>query len=590
MNGYYQFKEAMLRRAMELWGIQDRNTIDPIIDLLLEVFAYEISKIHHDIKDSDQHLLGRLSRILVSSKLSLPSPAHALVVMETESDDELEVNDAFRFYTSRIEKGGEAYEINFSPLYSERIIKGHVEYLLVNNQVSAKDDLGFRNVIGSVSDDHRTPNHEIFVGIDISQETLDNITQLPLCVMSTNKELSSYISLIEVMEMSGNVLTKESVFEKKNNSNSIELNQLDVCDYYSNYLYYIQLDGASRGKRTLSDIGFYDEEEGQDQSYYWIRLKFPENFNQSALEEISVTLNTLPLINKTMVKLEHNVRNKGRIIPLKYGANSKFLGVRNLEDNGGNRYVSLEESTENIKKGTYSLYFGELEKFDNRSAKDIVTKALQSIQEEASSFYSLDAENIERELSDISKILSRLDVKYSDRASSFDDRTYLITNPFDGVYNYGLEYWVTQAEKANGLAANTILQPYRSDAFKESSIVLLTETVGGRKINSEQERINSLRYGLLTKDRLVTKEDIKSYVKHALGDRCKHVEVKKGVAISSLPSRGLLRTIDVDLVIDENLSSENRRQLEYFLVNAIKKRSMHTTNYRVRIINKKEDE
>ena len=70
-------KDEILKYAMGLWGITDARDMDPVLDLLLDVFAYESFKLHEYVEDSDAKILSRLSRILVASKWSLPKPAHA---------------------------------------------------------------------------------------------------------------------------------------------------------------------------------------------------------------------------------------------------------------------------------------------------------------------------------------------------------------------------------------------------------------------------------------------------------------------------------------------------------------------------------
>lgn len=78
-NRYIEIKDRILRHAMELWGISDSRDMDPVVDLLLDVFAYEVAQLYQDVKASDSRLLYQLSRILIDSKWSLPMPAHALM-------------------------------------------------------------------------------------------------------------------------------------------------------------------------------------------------------------------------------------------------------------------------------------------------------------------------------------------------------------------------------------------------------------------------------------------------------------------------------------------------------------------------------
>lgn len=38
-NRYIEIKDRILRHAMELWGISDSRDMDPVVDLLLDVFC-----------------------------------------------------------------------------------------------------------------------------------------------------------------------------------------------------------------------------------------------------------------------------------------------------------------------------------------------------------------------------------------------------------------------------------------------------------------------------------------------------------------------------------------------------------------------
>lgn len=50
-------KERILKQAMEFWGVSDIRDMDPVIDLLLEVFAHESNKLHQEIEQSDSRIL-----------------------------------------------------------------------------------------------------------------------------------------------------------------------------------------------------------------------------------------------------------------------------------------------------------------------------------------------------------------------------------------------------------------------------------------------------------------------------------------------------------------------------------------------------
>lgn len=74
---------------------------------------------------------------------------------------------------------------------------------------------------------------------------------------------------------------------------------------------------------------------------------------------------------------------------------------------------------------------------------------------------------------------------------------------------------------ANGFNEHTLIQQFNIEKYDASGIMLRTCMQGGTTHDGEQELINSLRYGLLSRERIISKEDIKSYLLHKLG---KYVE------------------------------------------------------------------
>ena len=109
---------------MALWGIDDRDKVDPIIEMLLDVFAYEMSRLNEEIKVSDGKLLERLARILVDEKWSLPSPSHGLLQM-IPLEEELEVDRKTQFYHTKMDQG-ETRDIFFTPIRTHTLLSGFV--------------------------------------------------------------------------------------------------------------------------------------------------------------------------------------------------------------------------------------------------------------------------------------------------------------------------------------------------------------------------------------------------------------------------------------------------------------------------------
>lgn len=100
-------KERIVKQAMDFWGVSDIRDMDPVIDLLLEVFAHESNKLYQEIEQSDSRILHRLSRILIGNKWTLPKPAHALMTITPNHGEccELDAEDHFMQRKTYLAKG-----------------------------------------------------------------------------------------------------------------------------------------------------------------------------------------------------------------------------------------------------------------------------------------------------------------------------------------------------------------------------------------------------------------------------------------------------------------------------------------------------
>ena len=97
---FYTLKNRILHNAMDLWGVKDLQNADPVLDLLTDIFAYELSKLYQEVEVSNAQLLHRLSSILVDNKWTLPLPSHGLFrIFPNEEVETVQPNN--HFYTTK---------------------------------------------------------------------------------------------------------------------------------------------------------------------------------------------------------------------------------------------------------------------------------------------------------------------------------------------------------------------------------------------------------------------------------------------------------------------------------------------------------
>ena len=588
---YKSIKERLKRRAMGLWGIDDMDKIDPIIEMLLDVFAYELARVNDEIKISDGKLLERLARILVDDKWSLPSPAHALLKM-VPIENELEVHRKSQFYHPKMEEG-RIKDIFFTPLKSHKLLSAHVRCIAFGEQLIIRDEDAVVEFTVDSLKDKRTDDYTVWAGIKIDKKLLDPQTKLPICLLLKDSILDSHLRTVQVHDSKGTPLKVQNMVDSEDASEKEHYSEM-INRFYQNYLYEIDIEEAEKEQKSISaqfsEIFDPVDLEDFDEKLFWIKLTLPVTFDRSELEKLEVTLNVFPIVNRKFVYKQHTIARNGRLVslPTDLEGHDFFLNLENLQDDNGVVFSPVLDSDINDLSGTYSLYFGNTDRFDQRNAKGSLDRMIQTVREEGSAFSAIGYDLLNAHLEDLSEKIDVLEKKvntsYKNIVGSLE-KQYLVTEPFENTTSFECEFWKTNANAANGISEQTNLSQYQNVEVQSNTISLQTETVGGIIRTTTKEKINSLRSGIITRERIVSKEDIKAFVKAMIGSTLESVDVRAGVAISPKKKEGLMRTthVTVKFSSQHTMNVENKKRMAHFIQSELEHRSVQSIPYQVEI-------
>lgn len=580
-------KEDMVERSMELWGIEDAELIDPVIELLLDVFSYEFAKIEQDIKISDSKLLERISKILVQESWSLPLPAHALL-RAVPSNEFLDVNRNTQFYIQKMIQGDQFTDLFFTPLHTHKLINGHIACVAKHKSIQFFDNRGRELLEAPTRGDKKIDDYTVWLGIEIDNDILKDVEKLPLALVLRDSDIDRYLKLIKCFDTDGNNLETTTITSSKQSTREHYFDE--VIRYYQNYLYEVELKSETTKTKVSAQFESYFFEEDIEEfnnELFWIKVEFPVAFNQSELDKLSISMNTFPIVNRKIQYKQHSIKRNGKIASLRT-INEHFLNVESLMDNEGRIYNNTLTNDINNLKGTYSLYFGELEQFDERNAKAILEQVIQTVREEGSSFSAIGYDLLNAYLEDLNEKLNVIERKVSvgyKNISSNSNRQYLLTIPHDDSTSLECQFWTTDANEANGILTNKVLGQFQTSELIPQTIRLQTDTVGGSIKDDAKEKISNLRYGLLSKDRIVSSEDVKEFVRKSVGKSVESVQVSSGVGISIHKKGGLIRTtnVNIHLTNDKVHTSENKKRLSNSLQQELEQKSVHNLPYTVSI-------
>ena len=571
---------------MDLWNITDLRQVDPVIDLILDVIAYNSSRLHQNISDSDSSVLHRLACLLVPQQWSLPMPSHALLSVEPKDDESRLLTPQDRFYTRKMmfEKGW--VDLDFSPLSNYPLVNAKIKGLSYDSRVmysyeGSLQETELSNVV--------VPSEDgvVWIGLEMTKSLLRSTHNLVLCVLLEDNNLTPFLRDVQVYDGVGeklDVSVPQFPLEHSEKYHYFD----EISDYYANNFIQISLDSKALSSNPFStypsEWEVSDEDGDEGNKLVWLKLKFPVMFNHVDLGKIRFLLNTYPVVNRTLITVQHNFARKGNIVALPCKENRFLLNVESFHDDANHQYVDIAHNYSESSIGTYSLYFGNIERFDSDNARILINKLIQLIHEDGSAFESLEIDTLTDQLNNLYDNIENIEKSIFDftQAKSIP-RAFLFTHPYKKTSEVEVSYWTTDAEVANGLDSRTVVYQSDNDKFSTSGLLFQTTTKQGNAHESERDLINRLRYGLLSKDRIVTREDIKSFVFFRLGKQVKSVDIRDGIAISSDVRRGIIRTTEVRIELSRTSKEEgiDLPAMTSFLEDELSKRSINNTPYKI---------
>lgn len=136
---------------------------------------------------------------------------------------------------------------------------------------------------------------------------------------------------------------------------------------------------------------------------------------------------------------------------------------------------------------------------------------------------------------------------------------------------------------AHQLRSGLPLVQFEGTGVRAESLQLLTKPSGGRKAADQGNLLQAYKYALMTRDRIVTEDDIRNFCRHELGQRAADITVKRGVMASPHPKEGLKKTTDIHITQAPNhrYTTEEWELTHRQLLQKLKTRSSILTHFRV---------
>ncbi|MCT6869883.1 MAG: type VI secretion system baseplate subunit TssF [Apibacter sp.] len=581
MDTKEKIKDRILRRAAQTWGYTDselETSFDPIVALLLEACASELEKISSELNNSRSRIIERLLEIMSPEINTGIVPARSIIHLEPiENNYTVSVEHQFR--SKKVIQNiydplqPIVKDIYFGTTLPFILSKAKLEYIAFGNSLYSLKRIIHKDPI--TKENRFLKNGSLWLGINCP-EGIDKIEKLMFFtdVRSSQREIfynylkqaKFYINDQEIPYKEGfNVENYTIDIDAVVNKNYNKINQLysEVNDFYSDKFFHFTKDIIIKDEvfkvpdELINIFGDKVTSMNEAGNIIWLQVQFPEVVINETFENVMFYINAIPVINKRLLTQNQTIGSFINYIPL--SSDDIFLDLDSINDSRGYQYHIKEFSEGNLDIGDATLRHTGVTRFDERNASELIQYLIELLKDESASFTVIGGDFIDGTIKEINKSIATLEQHIKEKKFTKSNFPYAIIRPKStAVKNdndfFTVSYWVTNGDEANDLKVGTHLDCIGTSDFKQDTIMFINTTVGGKSRMDTKSKIDSYREALLTRGRIVTFADIKTFCQNHFKFTIKGIEIKKGTKIDSSTNKGFVRTIDI--ILERNLATE----------------------------------
>lgn len=560
-------RSRMIKNAARIWGVEGEDiesTFDPLVSMLIEACSYELYKINNEIQDSQTRVLERLAQLLSPDAYTGAKPAYAIAYARSVEPETTLYTETQFYAQQKIQLAPlkeVVQDIYFSPATEVKIFDGTVKYMAVGKSIFEYKNAYSKLPLAEEKSGAALSPGCMYVGLDLSTK-IKEIDGLSFYFdWKNDPEKDYYLGLLPLMKWQMN--QKEVVAEVGADFSGKSSENSTLSDHY-NLSYRIEKAVTGIFDKKFVTIASSAEISEDDWSLptemndvfsedilsklstkcVWFKLTFPGAMKPSALNDLYVSINTFPVINRKMNKITYQLRSNLNIVPLK--TEDLFFDMVNVQNSNGDYFKSNPlESGFNNESGYYTLRSGGIERFDKRHATDLLNSMIDLLRDENAAFSSLGKDFINVHINQISQGIAMIENRLATKGERTRPSHFLILNQQKPNENVFIKFWSTNGTTGNSIKAGSKLTLANGSSVAPNSAMLLTTSAGGKMPMDEGEKITAFKRSIITHDRIVTHQDIEMFCNHEIGNLINKIEIKKGWRASLHHKQSFLRVLEV---------------------------------------------
>ncbi len=608
MEGIEEIRNRMVRKSASLWGVpinEIEMSFDPIVTLLISACAFEIEKLSREIGESQTRITEKLIQLMTPEMVYGPKPAHSILYTLPVEQRNLVKPEHVFFHKKKIpwKNASVRYRnVYFSSIKDFVLVNAEVKYIASGDSFRGVGDKLYPEELMSDNVGDSLPSSTLYIGITSEFDELDlnNLSFFFDISKTLGKELffhhlkNSRWSQAEndIPVVPGFYTAKvarkivlDSMFEDVANKSSNIVQQItqyynkNYCTVYTGKKKH-PLEASEFNEITdIINVNGINVENG----VRWIKLEFPTIVTNDMLSQVTCAINTFPVISRALNEFTYNLKKYINIIPIV--TDDHFLDINAIANVDGDEYTEKSGRLTDTDKGVFMIRNDNVGKLDHRKAREYLLHLIELLKDESASFSLFNKDFLQTNLKQLNQLIALLEKNVLEVIEKPMETSYVMVRPYRKKEKLLVSYWTTSGELGNGIKSGSEVEIYRGAGVKQKSSFLLRTTFGGRDEMSLEERNNAYRRSLLSRNRIVTKEDVKALCYEIYGGKIAAVHVENGYHKDQSRNRGLVQCIDIVITP----STKKVEEHEWDLLNSnlllfLEKNSTNVFPYKIKFV------
>lgn len=583
---HLQIYQSILQRAADEWDVDYEDVerdigqqYDPVVRFMAGAVASEMELVYQRLHDTETRIQERLAKTLLPEYYHLPTPAHALATA-TPSTESLPIDETAGFIRYLGEKEG---DIAFSPVFPSRLIPGELKVMAIPGKIlDAGQRAPLRMRAGSNVGERIG---KVLLGIETKAEEInwkDFCLYFEIRGSSQNESEKArfYASLAksrcllngEPIRVESGLPPSDFILEDYLNGNERLQNRVRLR--YERHFLTIQDEKAPVGgmiqardflPKWLMAQDMSQEEADKQMTrlekevaktpMIWLEVHFgyPVELVQFS-SRLVVKLNVFPVVNRRLcghTSGEHHYIANNAIKWIHLQPEEPFVSIRRVFEEKPPMYPIFTfkpfADFKEENKPSYTMRLGGVGRWDDFNAWKRMAYVVSILQENYGHEELVMKAAASLSLEDIHHLLGKKIKETSEEHKPISDIYVLLHTGATGSMRVRVEYWTSVGEAANGVAAKTSLKCTSKEAseLEADTIEMVSISEGGGDPLEATEQLDAMKLALMTRGRIVTREDVKIFCKELLRDRLVEVMVRDGVGTDPRFDFGMTRRLEV---------------------------------------------